>query len=59
MCIDKFVEMWKACPLEDSVLELIKKLCGFSDVVVSATWDKTGRHVVAASKDCIVKMTRC
>ena len=59
MCIDKFVEMRKVCSLEDSTLVFIKKLCGFSDVVVSAKWDKTGRHIVAASKDCIVRMTRC
>ena len=59
VCIDKFAEMWKACPLEDSVLVFIKKSYGFSNVVVSAKWDKTRRHTVAASEDCAVRMTRC
>ena len=35
------------------MLVLTIKLCGFSDVVVSAKWENNGRHVIAASRDCI------
>ena len=56
ICIDKFVEIWKVCPLEDTILVFIKKLCGFSDVVVSAKWDKNGRYIVAASRDCTARV---